>query len=199
MLRNVIIIICFLILRGDVLDTAKTALSFDVILRNKVVGNLETNQITKDGITYYQSSTNIKTRLVKEILVSYEYAVAFENKALKKADVAITVNKKAHAKTQTKWVDDHYQITKNDKEETVLNSDISYATILLYFIEPINISSCYSEQDGSFNTIVPLENHSYKKINSKGKENTYYYKNGILKKAIIDGGLISFEMIAREY
>ena len=197
MLKN-LMIVCFLIFQGSFSDAPNTSLSFAIILHDKVVGSLESTQITKDGITYYQSSTNIKTRLIKDVLVNYKYAVEFDNDLLKKANVAITVNKKPHAKTNTKWIDNHYLVIKNEKKETTLNNKISYTTILLYFKEPVNINSCYSEQDGSFNTIVSLGNHSYKKINSKGKENTYYYKNGILKKATINGGLISFEMIARE-
>jgi len=193
-----IFIISLLFFQGSLLDSSNTALNFDIILHNKVVGSLESTQIKKDSITYYKSSTNIKTRLIKDILVNYKYDVEFNDKFLKKADVHIMVNKKPHAKTLTQWTDAHYQISKNEDNEKTLKNPITFSTIQLYFNEPINISSCYSEQDGSFNTIVSMGNNTYKKVNSKGKENMYYYKNGILKKATIDGGLISFEMIARE-
>ena len=193
-----LIILSFFIFLGSNSNAPDRYLNFDIILHNKVVGNLESTQITKDGITNYQSSTNIKTRLLKDILVNYRYDVVFDNKFLKKADVYITVNKKSHAKTHTQWMGPYYQITKNDDKKKNMKDSITFATIQLYFEEPVDIDNCYSEQDGSFNTIAPLGNHIYKKVNSKRKENMYYYKNGILKKATIDGGLISFEMIARE-
>lgn len=197
MLRK-LILISFLIFQASNSNTSSSSLNFDIILHKKVVGSLESTQIKKDGITYYQSYTNIKTRLVKDILVNYKYDVVFDNKIMKKAEVHITVNKKPHAKTHTEWIDTYYQIVKNDDNEKTLKDFITFTTIQLYFEEPVNIDSCYSEQDGSFNMIVPLGNHTYKKVNSKRKENMYYYKNGILKQATIDGGLINFEMIARE-
>tara|TARA_R110002124_G_scaffold227889_2_gene393268 strand:- start:19141 stop:19278 length:138 start_codon:yes stop_codon:yes gene_type:complete len=41
-----------------------------------------------------------------------------------------------------------------------------------------------------------MGNHAYKKVNSKGNENVYYYQKGALKRALIDGGLVKFEIIA---
>ncbi|MGO3719890.1 MAG: DUF6134 family protein [Mesonia hippocampi] len=193
-----ILIISFLFFQASFFNTPKTVLNFDIILNNKVVGSLESTRMKKDGLTHYQSSTNIETRLIKDILVNYKYDVIFNSKILKMAAVHITINKKPHAETLTQWTGTHYQVSKDDYGVKTLKDAITFSTIQLYFKEPVNIKSCYSEQDGSFNTIVPMGNHSYKKINSKGKENIYYYKHGILKKVTIDGGLISFEMIARE-
>lgn len=176
---------------------ADTSLYFDIVVKDKIVGSLKATQSSKDSKTYYHSSTTIKTRIIKDIAVNYKYDVTFENEILKKAGVNITINKKPHANTLTQWEDTHYQIAKNGKNEVAMKDSIDFTTILLYFEEPINIARCYSEQDGSFNTIVSLGNHSYKKINSKGKENIYHYKSGALEKANIDGGLVKFEIVAR--
>ena len=178
-------------------NSADSSLYFDIVVKDKIVGSLKAIQNSNGSKTYYHSSTTIKTRIIKAITVNYKYEVTFENEILKKANVNIILNKKPHANTLTQWEDTQYQIAKNGKNEVVLKDSIYYATILLYFEEPINIDRCYSEQDGSFNTIVSLGNHSYKKINSKGKENIYYYKVGVLENANIDGGLVKFEMVAR--
>ena len=175
-----------------------TSKYFDIVLKDKIVGTLKVSQNTKDSTIYYHSSTVIKTRLIKDIEVDYKYDVTFNDMVLKKANVQITVNDKPHSKTTTLWKNGYYQITKNSNEENTLTEPIDYTTILLYFQEPVDIDRCYSEQDGSVNHIVALGNHTYKKINSQGKENTYYFNNGILKKAVIDGGIVSFDMIARE-
>lgn len=192
-----LILVNFLMGYMVVPSSPEAALSFDIVHKNKTVGSLEATQTTKDSKTYYHSSTTIETKIVKKIAVHYKYDVIFENEILKKADVNITLNNKTHANTLTQWEDTEYQIAKNGKNGVSLKDTIDYATILLYFKEPINIDRCFSEQDGSFNTIVSLGNHSYKKVNSKGKENIYYYKSGVLEKAVIDGGLIKFEMFAR--
>ncbi|WP_458626059.1 DUF6134 family protein [Winogradskyella sp. PC D3.3] len=188
-----------LMLIGNAISSSEDQLYFDIVLHNnKVIGSLKATKSKQKERTHYYSFTKIKTRLIKEIQVDYEYDVMFENAQLKEADVAITVNEKPHAKTNTTRENDYYRVEINEEDEKTVNEAISYATIQLYFKEPINIRRCYSEQDGSFNTIMPLGNHRYKKVNSKGKENIYHYKNGILKSATIDGGLVKFKMIARE-
>lgn len=179
------------------LDASNTHLKFDIVLKEKVVGQLQATKSFKDAKAHYQSSTNITTRFIKDITVNYKYNVIFNANTLEKADVHITVNNRPHAETKTEWLNDHYRIQHNDDKAISYNKTINYSTILMYFIEPENISFCFSEEDGSINTIIPLGNHTYKKINAKGKENIYYYKNGKLIKAEIDGGLISFQMIAK--
>lgn len=178
--------------------SANTSLYFNIVLDDKIIGSLICTQNSEDSKTYYQSSTTIKTRIIEDISVNHNYDVTFVENILQKADVNITINKKSHAKTVTQWENNRYKIIKNNKNLSVLKDSIKDATILLYFKEPIGVDRCYSEQDGSFNTIISLGNHMYKKINSKGKENVYYYKNSALQKAIIDGGLVDFEIIAKE-
>lgn len=179
-------------------NTEKASLNFDIVIKGKVIGSLEATKKMKNGVWHFQSSTIIKTKVIKDIEVHYNYEVSFKDDLLRRAYVSIAINQKPHANTLTHWEGGQYQITINDKEDKVVREPIGYATILLYFKEPVNTTRCYSEQDGTFNTLVPLGDHSYKKINSKGKENTYYYSGGYLKRASIDGGLVNFEMIARE-
>ncbi|TDT45310.1 hypothetical protein CLV90_2396 [Maribacter spongiicola] len=176
----------------------KNTFYFDIIHKDNVIGSLKASKSIKDSKVHYQSVTTINTRVIKEIDVNYLYNVTYENDKLKRANVLIDVNDKPYADILTNWEIDYYQISKNDKNELVIEEDINYATILLYFDEPINVNRCYSEQDGSFNIIIPLGNHTYKKINSKNHENIYHYKNGFLENAEINGGLIKFGIIAQK-
>ena len=171
---------------------------FDIIHKEKVIGSLKASKTIKDSKVHYHSVTSISTRIIKEIDVNYMFNVTYEDKKLMRANVLIDVNDKPYADILTNWEIDYYQISKNDKKELVVEEEINYATILLYFDEPINVKRCYSEQDGSFNTIEVLGNHSYKKINSKNHENIYYYKNGFLEKAEINGGLVKFNIVAQK-
>ncbi|MRH99447.1 hypothetical protein GH721_02780 [Kriegella sp. EG-1] len=179
-------------------NSTKTVLNYDIIIKEKIVGTLKATKYSKDDKVIYQSTTTIKTRFITEIAVNYNYDVIFEKNIMKKSQVVIEVNNKTHANTQTKWTNNNYEITKNDKLENVIQDEITYSTILLYFNEPLEIDQCFSEQDGSFNKLLPLGNHSYKKINSKRKENIYNYNNGRLERASIDGGLVDFEIVYRD-
>ncbi|QRM89368.1 hypothetical protein FG167_09000 [Lacinutrix sp. WUR7] len=179
------------------LNTNDTHLKFDIVLKEKIVGQLQASKTFKDSKIHYQSATNISTRFITDLSVNYKYNVVFNNHNLKKADVYITINNKPHAETSTEWQGDHYLIKQNDDKARFYDETINYSTILMYFEEPKDVVSCFSEEDGSINTIIPLGDHTYKKVNAKGKENIYYYKKGKLIRAEIDGGLISFQMIAK--
>jgi len=201
---NHFIIVCTFLFLGSIgsilndVKPLKNTLFFDIVHKNNVIGSLKASKTIKDSKIHYQSVTTINTRIIKEIDVNYLYNVIYENNKLKRANVLIDVNDKPYADILTNWEIDYYQISKNDKNELVVQEDIQYATILLYFVEPVDIERCYSEQDGSFNTIIPLGNHSYKKINAKNKENIYHYKDGFLEKAEINGGLIKFDIVAQK-
>ncbi|WP_158976921.1 DUF6134 family protein [Cellulophaga sp. L1A9] len=193
-----LILFNFFTVQGNLESPPNKTLWFDIIYKEKTIGSLKATKTSKNAKITYHTSSTINFRLIKEFAVNYKYDVSFDAELLKKAVVNISINDKSHAKTLTQWHENEYHIEKNGKTEAPLESTINYATILLYFVEPLNVTDCYSEQDGSFNTIIPLGNHGYKKINANGKENEYYYKHGVLEKAVIDGGLISFEMQLRE-
>ncbi|WP_179374829.1 DUF6134 family protein [Winogradskyella wichelsiae] len=195
MIRFFIVSLLCLIL-GNTSSSIEENLNFDIIHKGKIVGSLKATKTTKHSKTYYQSSTTITTRILKDIRVNYKYDVIFSDDLLESSTVNISINEKSHAETHTQKNGTDYDVIKNNTNKDTLKEAIHYATVQLYFEEPKNISQCYSEQDASFNTIKPLGNHTYKKVNLKGKENIYYYKKGALKKATIDGGLIKFEIIA---
>ena len=196
MIRDFIFIIVFITL-GGASGPLKENLNFDIVHKGDVIGSLKATKTVKDSKVYYESSTTIKTRIIKDNSVNYKYNVVFNEDLLETSVVDITVNKKPHANTHTQRENSAYQVVKDGKDEGLLETSIYNATIQLYFEEPKNITRCYSEQAGDFNTLEALGNHSYKKVNLKGRENIYYYNKGVLEKATIDGGLIKFEIIAR--
>lgn len=196
MFKHLIWLLLFMGFSSDSVSNS-TELYYDIVMKDKVIGSLDTHQKTKGTITTYQSFTSIKTKLLRTIEVDYKYDVTFSKSMLKKAKVSIVVNSREHAETSTLWKNAQYEIIK-DKKESTLQDSIQYTTVLMYFKEPKNIKECYSEQDGTMNTIVSLGNHKYKKINANGKENVYFYKNGILHEADIDGGLVNFKIRIRE-
>jgi len=193
-----LILLSIFIFPSNASDTFEETYYFDVVWNNdKVIGSLKASRTAIDSRTYYQSATTINTRIITNIRVNYKYDVVFNNKHLEMADVNITVNKKSHAQTNTQWTGTNYHIVKNDKKYDDFKKFITYSTIQLYFEEPLDVKSCYSEQEGDFDTIIALGNHTYNKVNAKGHKNIYFYKAGRLEKATIDGGIIKFNIVAR--
>ncbi|WP_375559027.1 DUF6134 family protein [Bernardetia sp. OM2101] len=188
----------FIICQFNFSNPPEKKLSFDIIWREKPVGTLYATQKNIDSKTFYQSSTNIQLKFIKTFDINYEYDVVFDNQILQTADVDINYNGNNHAQANTKRKNNEYQVTKDGELENTFKETVQYSTICMYFEEPVNIKRCYSEQEGDFNTITHLGNHKYKKVNSRGKESFFFYKNGSLEKAVIDGGIVSFEMILKE-
>ena len=175
-----------------------TTLHFDILFKDEVVGNLEASKFLDDSMLRYSSTSSLGVKILKDFQVDYDFEVYFEDGMLKKSDVDITINQKPHAQTSVEWTNKAYAIEVNGKKEAVLKDSIVYSTIMLYFREPMGIERCFSEQNGSFNDLVALGKHRYKKINSKGRENIYQYENGALKEANIDGGIVEFQMVAKD-
>ncbi|MEP0212359.1 MAG: DUF6134 family protein [Cellulophaga sp.] len=190
MIKNIALVLFFCgLLSNTKADT--TVLNFNILHKNKVVGSLVATKVINGDIISYHSFTQIQAKIITTVDLKYDYNVTFNSDKLFKSNVSILLNGKSLAETSTLFRNGEYLVNKN-KKVLKLQDSIVYSTVLLYFKEPINVKECYSEQDGSFNTLVSLGNHKYKKINSKRNENVYVYKNGVLYEATIDGGLINF-------
>ena len=70
------------------------------------------------------------------------------------SDVDIFVNDKPPAQTYTRKQDSLFIISRDNKRPQIYKEPINYTTIQLFFEEPIGLTSCYSEEDGSINKLV---------------------------------------------
>ena len=174
-------------------------LKFDIVAFDMVVGQLDVMKVSYGESVFYSSKTKVNVDVIKEFEVLFDFNVNFTDKKMQNSSIKASVNGDVYANTETKkQSDDLYYVFKEGKKNKELDDQIEFATVQLYFEEPKNITKCYAEQQGSFNTITPLGDHSYKMKNEKGRENKYYYENGKLKKAVIDSGLKEFEIVAKE-
>ncbi|WP_291726022.1 DUF6134 family protein [Bernardetia sp.] len=182
---------------GMLNSSTEKSLAYDIVWRKSPVGTLKVTKEHIDSKTYYTSSTNIEMKFIKTFKINYEYDVVYDNQILQTANVDINYNGNQHAQTQTQLKNGEYEVVKDGEVENTFKATVRYSTISMYFEEPLKLTRCYSEQEGGFNKIIPLGEHKYKKINARGKESIFTYKNGILEKAEIDGGIVSFDMVRK--
>jgi hypothetical protein len=176
--------------RGHILD-------FDIYVKEDIVGNLRATKDTVAGKTRYTSATSVTIKFIKELKIDYDYQVTYENGWLSRSEVDVLVNERPHKQALIFWTGSGYEVIQNSKHKTSLEDRIANSTILLFFEEPTDIEHLFSEMDGSMNTIVPIGDHRYKKVNAKGRENIYQYADGKLVEADISGQ-IDFKIIAKE-
>ena len=173
-------------------------LYFDVLKNEKIIGELKAVKRTTNAEEWYESFTTINTHLVKEIEIFYHFEVNMINNQLNTSKAVIKVNEKIHNYTLIKKMENKYFVKRNKKRERWVRDKVDYPGILFLFEEPIGIQRSFSEERGVFHKLFDMGNHSYKKINPKGKENFYHYRDGALQSAQIDVGITQFELILRQ-
>ncbi|MGB0431296.1 MAG: DUF6134 family protein [Bacteroidia bacterium] len=179
-------------------STKTENLKFDIVAFDMVLGKLDVMKVSHGENIYYSSKTKVHFDVIKSFDVLFDFNVNFSLGQMQNSIIKASVNGDVYTNTQTKKVYNSYHVYKEGEKAKEITDPIDFSTIQLYFDEPIQKTQCYAEQQGSFNTITPLGNHSYKMKNEKGRENIYYYENGKLKKAVIDSGLKEFEIVAKE-
>ncbi|MEM1324131.1 MAG: DUF6134 family protein [Bacteroidota bacterium] len=167
---------------------------FNIVRNKKTIGELTVVKTRKNGLTTYTSTTHLNVRLLHKVNVFYRVEVDMQHDQLYAASVIIEVNGKVHDRTETTRIEDKYLIEhKGKKKEAAITID--YPEILLLFQEPVGFAASFSEKTGNFHSLHAVGEHAYKKINPKGRENYYYYKDGKLQRAEVDAGLIQFEIV----
>lgn len=174
-------------------------LVFDVIHRDKKVGEFIARKVTNGETTEYISKTEINTRILTRIEVKYNFKVLYKNHELQNAYTEVLVNGKRRTNSKTQKHQNNYYFYDCGKKEQSITSPISFSSILLIFQEPKSIAKVYSEEHGEFHELKQKSAHCYLKTNPKGRINTYSYKNGHLQIAKLDGGLIDFELHFNHY
>lgn len=179
-------------------DSLQETIHFDVVRNEKIIGELVAIKSHSDGLITYSNSTNITSRVFKDISICYQFDVVMIQNKLDAANAMIEVNGRVRNHTIIKRVENQYEIQRKGERKKRLAEPVTYPAILLLFQEPINIKKSFYEETGDFHTLHSMGNHSYKKVNSSGKENWYYYQNGKLQRAVIDAGIVQFEIVLRD-
>ncbi len=180
------------------LQAQETDLLFNIIHKNNTIGTLTAKKKPVGENVHYYNHTAISTRILfANIEVDYQYTVVYNQDQLIKAAAKIRLNGNTRTNTFTEKNVQDYIFYENGKQQRSITENIAYSTVNLLFEEPLHIDKVYAEEHGEFHELKKIRRHTYEKINSKGKVNTYFYKNGILEKAVIDIGLINFEIIKK--
>lgn len=171
-----------------------TNLKYKVIYKDKEVGTLDAIKRTNDSITFYHNKTEIDTRIITKIKLEYDYEITFENGLLNKAIVQIELNGKSRKNSKTILEKNKYRYYEDEDLSLLISENINYTVAMLMLEEPIGIKNVYSEENGTFHSLKKVKKHIYEKKGEKNRINTYIYENAVLKKAIINAGIIEFQV-----
>ncbi len=127
--------------------------------------------------------------------VEYDMDCKYTDGILVESSVETYKGDNLHSSTKGEKIDDTYKSIR-DGDESIHNGAISYSGAMLYFKEPKGITHVFSEIHAIDKPVTEVNTNHFKISDpNTGHTNQYFYKDGILQKAVIDHSLFSFSMV----
>jgi hypothetical protein len=175
-------------------------MTFEIHRGKKVVGEVIATKTTYDDRVVYTSHSETTIWILFKISVLYNYNVEYRDGKLYQSDVKIIVNDDLHRQTKIRPNGNQSTFTKYKKDKAdsqQLDFDVHYSSIHLLFHEPVEDEASFSEEEGVFHPLKSVGNHTYEKTNTKGRVNTYTYRNGKLDHVFMDAGIFNFQLVRK--
>ncbi len=150
------------------------------LLRQLKVSSIQADTTTKIAVV-----SQFKIKMLITVDVKYTLQSFYRNGELVSNSIKMYRNDELHSFARTTKVGSQYKFIK-DENESIYDKRISFSESLLYFNEPNQISTIYSEFDGIEKTIIESNKGHYKIMNPlNGNVSEYFYEKGTLSTAIV--------------
>lgn len=178
------------------IDTEKN-LTYTITKNNKTIGEIHIIRSTNNDVTKYFFESNAKANLLFFNINFYDkMSVTFNKNILQEAKLYRTTNNKVKVNNLTTWNGNFYSFFDKNGQNGFINNPILLTTACLYFFEPVNVDSIFSEK---FQRMIPIKNAGNKRYVMSlpdGNKTTYSYLNGIcsLVEAETDWSVLKFTL-----
>lgn len=151
-----------------------------------LLGNLKVVCTESDTSTTISVNCQFKVKLLVTINVRYILTTVFKENQLYSGEIRTYRNNELHSEMNTIKVGAEYLFTKDGKQSVFLNR-ITFSESMLYFNEPADLQSIYSEFDGVEKSIFEPGPGHYRIQNPlNGNFSDYFYESGLLKAAFVN-------------
>ncbi len=160
-------------------------LEYSIWIGNKEIGQIEAIRAVHEDRKTYKIVSEASFRVIWKYHRTSDMMVVFLNDTLETSTSQVVMNDDLKEDSKY-WKDgDAYKYHKQDKVE-FHGSPILYSSSMLYFHEPTEVDSVYSETflDNSF--LEKISANQYKLYLPGNRENTYTYENGELMEILAD-------------
>ena len=157
---------------------------FSVYVGQDKVGTLLVNKKAEGHRTVYQLYSMVSVKLLVGIEIEENIRDVFVNGFLQNSEHKRLVNNTQRVKNTLLYVNQKYELSRNDKKHSVLTTPIRSSIASLYFSEPILPVDVYSQ---NFLQIIPLQKkdkHRYELKLPNGASAEYQYENGALVRVL---------------
>jgi len=170
-------------------------LTFDIFLFGDVIGQTVVERNVKnDSITQYTLSSASEAHvLMVTRKITLHYDITYNRDRLLSSFSKHTRNDEAHV-TTVQWQGNKYSIMV-DKVATSLAQMVDCSTIKLYFNEPCNGATVFSERLGENRVLKKTGDGVYQADMKEGITYTYRYKNGKFVELEMKNGMLGSSYI----
>ena len=170
-------------------DASAQQHTYTINLRGDKIGEISATKVEDAGVISYLVISDVTFKVLwKSYNRKTEHNLLIENDRIKKSYSGIYMNKNKEDSASMELINNTYKCYKYpDKNFDLSNADISYFSAKMYFEEPVNIKSVFSERFLEYCPIEALGNHKYKLSLPNGKDNIYTYDaEGKLMEVYVD-------------
>lgn len=157
----------------------KEYLNYSIIKNDKTIGNIRVERSLKDDITEYLFESRAKVKILYNIEIYDKMGVTFKQNILQQAKLYRTMNGKLKVNNTATWNGNFYNLSDKDGANGFLQQSIFCSTASLYFSEPGNLKSVFSEKFQKMVPIQKIDSKRYRINLPNGNTTTYTYNSGI--------------------
>ncbi|SHG94718.1 DUF6134 family protein [Chryseobacterium vrystaatense] len=157
----------------------KEYLNYSIIKDDKTIGNIRVERYLKDDITEYLFESRAKVKILYSIEIYDKMGVTFKQNMLQQAKLYRTMNGKLKVNNTATWNGSFYNLSDKDGANGSLKQSIFSSTASLYFNEPGNLKSVFSEKFQKMIPIQKINSNKYRIDLPNGNTTTYTYSKGV--------------------
>lgn len=161
------------------IPVTKEYLNYSIIKDDKTIGNIRVERSLKDDITEYLFESRAKVKIIYSIEIYDKMGVTFKQNILQQAKLYRTMNGKLKVNNTATWNGSFYNLSDKDGANGSLKQSIFSSTASLYFNEPGNIKSVFSEKFQKMIPVQKINSNKYRIDLPNGNTTTYTYSKGI--------------------
>lgn len=196
-MKSLLLLFCFFIglFESPPPETTVTKkINYIITQKGKTIGHVRATKQTINDEVEYDVETAMDVKILLTQHIKYQSTVKYKDGVLQNSTSKAFVNGKLHQTCIVTRKDGQYKVI-SDKQTSIINDDITYSGVLLYFAEPKNTTTVFSEMTGQVNAVKKTGEANFVLTDAKShKQNYYWYKNGMLDRAYLNHALVDIQI-----
>ncbi|WP_136666725.1 DUF6134 family protein [Flavobacterium sp. H122] len=176
-------------------EAQNSKLNYKILRNGNNIGWLKLEKSTEGNTSNLLLTSEVKTKIIFPIKISAKETSTFENGKLIHSLQLRKTNGTTKLNKETKYINEAYEVSEGGEKQRLSIENIETNLLSLFFKEPSNLKSVYSDKLQRFIKIAKTDDGGYKISFEKGSSNCYYYKDGICVKVKIEHSFYTAEIV----